>query len=178
MIGKTKEELVELIKNDKDAFIESCQGVSDIDLSETDFSGCELSQISFVDVDFSGASFAEAQISEVNFTNCDLSSANFSRSTVNESDFSESVLNGTDFSYAKVSFSNFPDADMAGCIFNEADLSNSDFSSSVNMSASRFDESTLWPEQENLPEDFDSTYNYDLSSLKDEEEEESSEFGY
>jgi hypothetical protein len=38
------------------------------------------------------------------------------------------------------------------------------------MDAVRFDESTIWPDLDKLPEDFDSTYNYDLSTLRDDEE--------
>ena len=39
-----------------------------------------------------------------------------------------------------------------------------------NLNACRFDDSTIWPDSEYLPEDFDSTYSDDLSSLKDEDD--------
>ena len=64
----------------------------------------------------------------------------------------------------------FNDADMAGCVFEESDLSNSDFSASLNMGACRFDDETVWPDNDMLPEDFDSTYSDDLSSLKDDDD--------
>ena len=64
----------------------------------------------------------------------------------------------------------FLDADMAGANFSEADLSDSDLSTSENLDSCRFDESTIWPDLDKLPEDFDSTYNYDLSTLRDDEE--------
>ena len=38
------------------------------------------------------------------------------------------------------------------------------------MDAVRFDESTIWPETDMLPEDFDTTYTKDLSSLEDDDE--------
>ena len=40
----------------------------------------------------------------------------------------------------------------------------------MNLNASRFDDSTIWPDNEYLPEDFDSSYSDDLSSLKDDDE--------
>ena len=51
---------------------------------------------------------------------------------------------------------------MAGAMFNESDLQNSDFSAADNMDAVRFDESTIWPETDMLPEDFDTTYTKDF----------------
>ena len=38
------------------------------------------------------------------------------------------------------------------------------------MPASRFDDTTVWPDDEYLPEGFDSTYSDDLSSLKDDDD--------
>ena len=86
------------------------------------------------------------------------------------------MLNGTDFSYATVDYCNFADADLAGAILRDADLSNSDFSMCENLNACRFDDSTIWPENEYLPEDFDASYSDDLSSLKDDEEYETSDY--
>ena len=40
----------------------------------------------------------------------------------------------------------------------------------VNLSACRFDEDTVWPDPELLPEDFDAHYSADLSSLQDDED--------
>ena len=176
---KSKDEIVSLVLNNKDEFNDYYMDNADsIDLSECDFATGEISDVNFSNIDFSGATFAECSLTNVNFTGCDLTSANFSRATVTECDFSESVLNGTDFSYSSVTYSNFSDADMAGCVLNEADLTESDFSTSENMSACRFDEGTIWPDNDKLPEDFDSTYNYDLSSLQDEEDTQNDDFGY
>ena len=112
----------------------------------------------------------EVDLSEVDFTNCDLTSADFTRSNCIECNFSESLLNGTDFSYAKIDYCNFTETDLAGAILNEADLSNSDFSCSYNLSACRFDEETVWPDSDLLPEGFDAIYSDDLSSLKDDDD--------
>ena len=178
MSMKSKEDAVSLILNNKVEFNSYKEQNGALDLSECDLSASEICDLNFADIDFSGATFAESSLTNVNFSGCDLTSANFSRATLTECDFSEAVLNGTDFSYSSVTYSNFTDADMAGCILNEADLSDSDFSASANMSACRFDEGTVWPDADNLPEDFDSTYNYDLSSLQDEEDAQTNDFGY
>ena len=60
---------------------------------------------------------------------------------------------------------------MAGCIFSESNLSNSDFTSSYNLHACRFDDETVWPEPELMPDDFDAVYKDDLSAMKDEEDD-------
>ena len=86
------------------------------------------------------------------------------------------MLNGTDFSYATVDYCNFSEADLAGAIMLDADFSNSDFSAAENLNAARFDDSTIWPDNEYLPEDFDTSYSDDLSSLKDDEEFEPSDY--
>ena len=61
---------------------------------------------------------------------------------------------------------------------NEASLEDSDFALSQNLSACRFDDGTIWPDADKLPEDFDSSYSYDLSSLKDDEDEQNSDYMY
>lgn len=179
MSKKSKDEIVSLILNNKDEFAQYyAQQGGNIDLSECDLSAANICDINLASIEFSGASFAESSLTNVNFNGCDLTSTNFSRASIAECDYSEAMLNGTDFSYASVTFSNFTDADMAGCILNEADLSDTDFSASINLSACRFDEATAWPDIDKLPEGFDSTYNYDLSSLQDEEDAQPQDFGY
>jgi len=171
----SKEEWVELLLNDKDTFKSNKDKESDgIDLSEVELSVCELSGCDLSNIDFNGANFCESTITDVDFSNCDLTSADFSRCKIEECNFSNCILNGTNFSYATLNFCNFNEADMAGCVLNEAELTDSDFATSENMSACRFDEGTIWPDSEKLPEDFDSTYNYDLSSLQDDEDRNSS----
>ncbi len=173
----TKEELVNLIFTNVDAFNDEIKQASGaIDLSETDFSGISLDGIEFVNVDLTSSSFADSHLTEVKFDGCDLTSVDFTRANLVECSFNESVLNGTDFSYSKTDYCNFSDADLAGAIFQGADLTNSDFSAAENLSACRFDEETVWPDNENLPEDFDASYSSDLSSLQDEDDYEQSDY--
>lgn len=166
---QTKEELVNLLINDPEEFNKALKKAA-VDLSETDFSNLTLEGVVFNNADLSSSSFADSQLTDVKFTGCDLTSVDFTRTKLIECIFSESVLNGTDFSYSAVNYCGFPDSDLAGAIIREADLSNSDFSMSENLSASRFDDTTVWPDTEYLPEDFDSSYSDDLSSLKDDDD--------
>ena len=165
----SKEEWIELLLKDKDAF-NTQKASKELDLSEVELSVSDLADADLSNIDFSGANFSESSIVNVDFSNCDLTSADFSRCKIEECNFSNCILNGTNFSYATLNFCNFNEADMAGCVLCEAELTDSDFATSENLSACRFDEGTIWPDTEKLPEDFDSTYNYDLSSLQDEEE--------
>jgi len=174
----TKEELYNLIKKSPQEFKEWKDAQDEVDLSETDFTYLTLDGVDFSGVDLNGSSFADSHLSLINFNNADLTAVEFTRGTVLESDFSEAILTGADFSYATVHYGNFTDADMAGVIFQESDLTNSDFAGSFNLSACRFDEETIWPELLMLPEDFDATYNDDLSSLKDDEDGPSDDYSY
>lgn len=171
----SKEELVNLLTEDVEAFNKEFDG-SSVDLSEMDFSGITLEGAVFDNADLTSSSFADSQLTDVKFLGCDLTSVDFTRSNLVECSFNESVLNGTDFSYARVDYCNFAEADLAGAIVREADLSNSDFSASENLNACRFDDSTVWPDNEYLPEDFDSSYSDDLSSLKDDEDYEQPDY--
>ena len=171
----SKEELIDLLLTDVEAFNREMNG-SPIDLSECDFTSITVNGAIFENVDLSSSSFADAHLTEVKFLGCDLTSVDFNRANLVECAFNESVLNGTDFSYATVDYCNFADADLAGGILRDADLSNSDFSACENLNASRFDDSTIWPDNEYLPEDFDSSYSDDLSSLKDDEDYEESDY--
>ena len=173
----SKEELVELLSNDIDAFNQEIKSVSGgADLSETDFSNISADGANFYNADLTSSSFADSHLTNVSFEGCDLTSVDFTRANLVECNFAESVLNGTDFSYAVVDYGNFADADLAGAIFQSADLSNSDFSASENLNACRFDEDTIWPDNEYLPEDFDTSYSSDLSSLRDEDDYEQSDY--
>lgn len=176
MNNYTKEELYNLIKKSPQAFNEWKATQDEVDLSETNFTYLTLSDVDFSGVDLNSSSFADSHLTSINFSNADLTSVEFTRATVLESDFTDALMTGVDYSYATITFSNFTDADMAGGIFQETDLTNSDFAGSYNLNACRFDEETIWPEPDMLPEDFDSTYTADLSLLKDDEEELSQEY--
>ena len=171
----SKDELVDLLLNNVEEFNKEITG-EPIDLSETDFSGVTIEGAVFDNVDLTSSSFADSHLTDVKFTACDMTSVDFNRANLIECTFNESVLNGTDFSYSTVDYCNFADADLAGAILREADLTNSDFSMAENLNASRFDDTTVWPDNEYLPEDFDSSYSDDLSSLKDDEDYEPSDY--
>ena len=174
----TKEELAELLSaNDVETFNEEIKSASGVaDLTETDFSNINVEGANFYNADLTSSSFADSHLTNVSFEGCDLTSVDFTRANLVECSFSEAVLNGTDFSYAVVDYGNFSDADLAGAIFMSADLTNSDFSASENLNACRFDEDTVWPDNEYLPEDFDTSYSSDLSSLRDEEDYEQTDY--
>ena len=172
-----KEELINLVLSDVKTFnneIKNAKG--SVDLSETDFSGTNLNGVEFFNVDLTSSTFADSHLSEVKFEGCDLTSVDFTRAEIIECSFSESVLNGTDFSYSKTDYCNFTDSDMAGSILQGADLTNSDFSAAENLNACRFDEETVWPDNEYLPEDFDTNYSSDLSSLQDDDDYQQSDY--
>ena len=173
-----KEELVNLLLKDVEAFnAEAAQSADGLDLTETDFSNCNIEGADFVNADLTSSSFADSRLTDVKFEGCDLSSVDFTRANMVECSFADSVLNGADFSYSKADYCNFADADTAGAVFQGADLSGSDFSTAENLSACRFDEETIWPDGEYLPEDFDSKYTSDLSSLQDDDGEGSDYWG-
>mgnify|MGYP003571296437 CR=1 FL=1 len=172
-----KEELVELLTTDIKAFNTEVKAIKGgADLSETDFSNINIEGAEFYNADLTSSTFADAHLVNVIFDGCNLTSVDFTRANLVECSFNESVLNGTDFSYATVDYGNFSDTDLAGAIFQSADLTNSDFSTAENMSACRFDEDTIWPDNEYLPEDFDTNYSTDLSSLKDDDDFETSDY--
>ena len=173
----SKEELVNLISNDVTEFNNTIKDANgDVDLSESDFSGLTIENAVFYNVDLTSSSFADSNLTNVKFDNCDLTSVDFTRANLVECAYTESVLNGTDFSYSTADYCNFNDSDLAGAIFLSADLTNSDFSMAENLSACRFDEDTIWPDNEYLPEDFDTSYSSDLSSLRDDDDFESSDY--
>lgn len=164
----SKEELAELIVKNPEEYNDFKKGLDEeLDLTELDFSNTNLEEIDLSNTELAGTSFVDAHLSNVNFSGADLNAAEFTRASLVECDFSEAILNGTDFSYATVSYCNFTDADMAGCIVKEADLSNSDFSASENLAATRADDTTIWPDNDMLPDDFDTNY------TKEDEEDES-----
>jgi uncharacterized protein YjbI with pentapeptide repeats len=165
-----QDNLVNLILNDYDSFADYHKKNSDIEISEADLSHATLENMDFSEIDFSGSMFTEANLVNVNFTDCDLSTVDFSRANIVECNFSGSILNGANFNYAVVNYCDFNEADMAGANFCETDLTDSDLATSINLESVRFDNSTVWPDDDKLPQDFDCTYNSDLSSLEDEED--------
>ncbi len=170
MIDYTKEELVSLLEHSPEKFNEWKKGRSDVDLSEIDFSNTTIREVDLSNVDLNSSSFSDCVLSLVNFSESDLSSTDFTRAKVEECDFSDATLAGAECSYSEMTYCNFSGCDLAGTVLSEAVLTGSDFSSSENLVAARFDTDTVWPDDDMLPEGFDSTYSDDLSALKDDEE--------
>lgn len=169
---KTKDELITLLVEDVEEFNNYVEENNNgIDLTEIDLSNITVADAVFHNIDLSSTTFSDSHFTNVKFENCDLSSADFTRSNLEECSFNNSILNGTDFSYAVINYCNFNEADMAGAVLQESDLTDSDLSTSYNLNACRFDDGTIWPDDDMLPEDFDGLYSSDLSSLKDDDDE-------
>lgn len=169
---KTKDELITLLVEDVEEFNNYVEENNNgIDLTEVDLSNITVTDAVFHNIDLSSTTFSDSHFTNVKFENCDLSSADFTRSNLEECSFNNSILNGTDFSYAVINYCNFNEADMAGAVLQESDLTDSDLSTSYNLNACRFDDGTIWPDDDMLPEDFDGLYSSDLSSLKDDDDE-------
>ncbi len=173
----TKDQLSEMILHDYETF-NTFRAKSDeeIDLTEIDFSNATIEKVDFTNCDLSGSSFADTTLSLLNFTDANLESVDFTRANVVECDFSGSLLNGTNFNFSILNYCNFTDADMVGCVLTEADLTDSDLSACENLTACRFDETTIWPDIDMLPEDFDTTSTHDLSALRDDDEPQREEY--
>lgn len=169
---KTKDELITLLVENVEEFNNYVEENNNgIDLTEVDLSNITIADAVFHNIDLSSTTFSDSHFTNVKFENCDLSSADFTRSNLEECSFNNSILNGTDFSYAVINYCNFNEADMAGTVLQESDLTDSDLSTSYNLNACRFDDGTIWPDDDMLPEDFDGLYSSDLSSLKDDDDE-------
>ena len=166
----SKEQLIDLILHNPEKFNTTVDKSDDeIDLTESDFSNASLENINFSRCDLAGSTYSDTTLSLITFVDANLESVDFVRANIVECDFSGALLNGTNFSSAVVNYCNFSDSDMVGCVFTETDLTDSDLSASENLSACRFDEETIWPGNDLLPEDFDTTCHKDLSALDDEE---------
>lgn len=175
-----KEELVSLLESqDFERFNELVKEADGkIDFSETDFSGMTLELVNFVNMDLNGCNFQGATLSEVDFSSSDLTSANFSRSELKEVKFNNAILNGTHFDSASILSCDYADADTSGADFSNSDLTGSDFTLSVNLEQCKFDTDTIWPDSDQLPEDFDTKYIHDLSEFNDDEDEVTSDSYY
>lgn len=170
MLDYTKDELLTMIQNTPEKFNEWKRETEEVDLSEVDFSNMSLNEIDFSDVDLNSSSFADASLSSVNFAGADLTAVDMTRAVITQCDFTDSTLVGADCSYAEMTYCNFADCDFAGTVLAETDLSFSELYASVNLSSARYDNDTVWPEDDLLPEDFDGICKDDLSALKDDDD--------
>lgn len=168
---QTKDNLIDMIINSPEEFSSIKKELKNIDLSEADFSALVFKNLNLSDIDLSNATFSDATLQNINFSGADLTSTDLTSTNIVECDFSDAILNGTDFSYANIKYSNFSDADLSGAIFQQTDLSGADLSASLNLTACRFDEETIWPDSDMLPDDFDTSYVKDLSHLHDDDDD-------
>lgn len=166
----TKDTAIELLKNgeisrfnDERPYSETeLFNLSEIDFSEINIIGANLSY-----TDLNDTNFTDSELKEVNFSNSDLTSAIFLRADISEVDFTGANLNGVNFASTTCK-ANFTDADLSGADFSDGDFSESDFGLSVNMSLCKFDSYTVWPDSSELPDEFDPEYIKD--DLEDEED--------
>lgn len=164
-----KDELLQLLKNGNiDEFNKSRP--KEIDLSESDFNGCELKGANLSLADLTGTDFCDSYIKEVDFTKSDLTSVNFTNAVIKNADFSNTILNGVKFNYSTLKDSDFTEADMSGADFSEAIIERTDLSLSENLPECIFDSGTQWPDEEYLPADFEAEYIADLASLHEDED--------
>lgn len=142
-----------------------------IDLTELDFRGCELKDANLSNCDLTGSDFSAMYLKNVKFDGSDLTSSDFTGSTVKNCSFSNSILNGVKFNNIITEKCEFEEADFSGADLSSAELSSSDLSTTLNLIECIFDDSTIWPDEDMLPDKFETGYQSDLSSLIDDEEE-------
>ncbi|MEW5819000.1 MAG: pentapeptide repeat-containing protein [Cyanobacteriota bacterium] len=109
------------------------------DMTETDLSNSIISGADLNNTILYGANMTSviahnlilegAKVREVNFANADLTNANLSNLDLNGVNFKKAILNGTDFT-------------------------SSNLSNALNLDTCTYNETTLWPENSNLPENF------------------------
>ena len=175
-----KESLLKLIQDGNveefTSIISKSSGL--IDLTESDFTGLTIDGFLFNNVDLSGSDFSVCEITQTKFIDSNLTAAAFLKSNINYTEFINSDLSGVKFNGSTVLECDFAESDLSGTYFIAADLTKSDFSLSQNIDLCIFDDDTVWPDPEFLPDDFDSTYSNDLSHLRDDDDGYASDSGY
>lgn len=158
--NKNKDELIKLLKEgsfDRFNELRSVDKDSVIDLTEINLSECAISKVNFSLADLSGSDFSECEINGVDFSNSDLTSAAFTGANIKQCDFAKTVLEEARFNNSEVNKCDFTESNLSGVDFSGANLGGSDFALSLNIYQCKFDSYTQWPDDENLPEDFDPT---------------------
>jgi len=176
-----KDNLIQLLQNGSVEEFNNFRTSSNndlLDLSEADLRNCELTGANLSNVDLSGSDFSESDLTETDFSSSDLSSVDFTGSTIKKTDFIKSVLSGVKFNQAKLNECDFTEANFNGTDLSETNLSGSDLTYAENLNDCIFDSYTTWPDSEFLPEDFNTEYTEDLSSLKDDDDMFESDFAY
>lgn len=116
--------------------------LSNLDLKEINFSGCNLSGITFTNSDLSDADLSDCNLSRTTFTNSNLSKANLSGANLKFSDFSKSILFEADLSCIDTELTVFSKSDLEKAKLTNARISNSILSNS-SLKASNLDNATL-----------------------------------
>lgn len=168
---KSKDDLVGLLRNGlcEDFNEQRVYGEETLlDLTEIDLRGHDVSVVNFSYTDLSGSDFSDTELNNVDFSYSDLSSINLTGAILKNCDLSSAILAGAKFNGSNIIECIFTDADMTGVDLSEADLSKSDLSDALNLPECIFNSFTVWPDIECLPDEFDSEYIQDLSSLTDE----------
>ena len=111
------------------------------------------------DVDLSEVDFSNMVLREVDFSDVDLNSSSFSDCSLTQVNFYGADLTSVDFTRSHV----------VECDFSESVLNGTDFSSE-NLASARYDSDTVWPDDDMMPDDFDTVCKDDLSALKDDED--------
>lgn len=173
----TKETAIELLSSGEISKFNELRTYDEdvlLDLSEVDFTSFDLIGANLSFSDLNGTNFTEMELESVNFSGSDLTSASFLRTNILDSDFTGTNLNGAIFVGSNCQ-ANFTDADFSGADFSDGEFSESDFTLSINMSMSKFNNYTVWPDSSNLPDDFDSEY---VAAVIDDEDDISSKDYY
>lgn len=169
---KTKDELVHLLRSGLiDEFNDSRPFDNDnkLDLTEIDLGNARITGANLSRVDLSGSDFCKAELENIDFKESDLSSANFSHSTMTEVNFAEAVLEGSLFNHAAIEKSDFTACDMNGVNICGTDLTGTDLSLCKNLMQSVYDGETVWPDDDQLPEDFDPMYEMSFAEMEETE---------
>lgn len=174
MTNNILEELIQLIvKEDVDSFnaLKEKENISEIDLSGTDLESLSLNNIDLSELDLNGVNFGDSSLENAIFTNANLTSANFTGANIQYCNFNNANLSGAHLTGCNAANADFNDANLSGADLREADFTDAKFSASINLSQAKFDSLTVWPDNQNLPDDFDSDYS-GLSDYSDDDYEE------
>lgn len=176
-----KEDLLQLLKNGSINEFNENRSYDEselLDLTELDLRGCEIKRANLSYCDLTGSDLSDMYLKSIKFDGSDLTSVDFTGSTLKSCFFSSSVLNGVKFKNTELMQCEFEEADFSGADLSSSDVSSCDLSATENLTECIFDESTVWPADDMLPEDFETTYQHDLSSLRDEEDDFATNYDY
>ncbi len=137
------------------------------DLTKMDLAKCNLSNVDISHLNLSGAKLQESQwqrangcgsiLTKSNFMSASCSDSKFINATIKNCDFKLARLSGINLEGANLQKSKFPGAIIESCNFSRADLRNCDFSEAILrddiFSKAQFNESTMFPEEFDLPDD-------------------------